>query len=358
MKNNFKIIIAGGAGFVGSSLALYLNDNIKNSQIFVIDNLTRKGSKLNLVRLNNSGINFINADLSNTSSIKLLPPNADLFIDAAADSSILAGINSSTVGLINNNFITTLNAIEWCLENKSKLIFLSSNRVYPFDKLNKIKFIEEETRFSWLQNLNFKGLSKKGISEEFPIEGIRSFYGASKYASENFIKEYGHFKNLNFVINRFGIIGGPWQMGKFDQGILAYWIAAHIYNFPLKYIGYDGSGKQVRDIIHISDVCHLILFQIKNWKKINLNTYNVGGGYDNSISLFQLNKLVQEETRIKKYIAKDLKTREADIPIYYTDNSKIKKDLDWEPKIGVKETVKDTSDWIFHNKKILSKIFI
>lgn len=82
MKNNFKIIIAGGAGFVGSSLALYLNDNIKNSQIFVIDNLTRKGSKLNLVRLNNSGINFINADLSNTSSIKLLPPNADLFIDA------------------------------------------------------------------------------------------------------------------------------------------------------------------------------------------------------------------------------------------------------------------------------------
>ena len=206
--------------------------------------------------------------------------------------------------------------------------------------------------------MNIKGLSENGISEEFPIDGIRSLYGSSKYASENFINEYGYFKNLNFVINRFGIIGGPWQMGKFDQGILAYWIAAYIYNFPLKYIGYGGSGKQVRDIIHINDVCKLILSQIKNWKKINLNTYNIGGGFDNSISLFELNSIIREKTAIKKIIGKDLKNRDADIPVHFTDNSKIGKDIDWRPKISKNETIKDTIIWILNNKELLSEIFI
>ena len=357
MKNNYKIIIAGGAGFVGSSVALFLNKNINNSKIYIVDNLIRKGSKLNLKRIENNEIEFINADLSKPSSFRLLP-KAKIFIDAAADPSILAGINSPTVNLINNNLITTLNSLEWCIENQSKLIFLSSNRVYPFDKLSNIKFFEKETRFSWYNSMNIKGLSENGISEELPIDGIRSLYGSSKYASENFINEYGYFKNLNFVINRFGIIGGPWQMGKFDQGILAYWIAAYIYNFPLKYIGYGGSGKQVRDIIHINDVCKLILSQIKNWKKINLNTYNIGGGFDNSISLFELNSIIREKTAIKKIIGKDLKNRDADIPVYFTDNSKIGKDIDWRPKISKNETIKDTIIWILNNKELLSEIFI
>jgi len=357
MKNNLKIIIAGGAGFVGSSLAIYLQKRIRNSEIFIVDNLIRKGSKLNLKRIENNGIEFINADLSQPSSFKLLP-KAEIFIDAAADPSILAGINSSTVNLINNNLITTLNSLEWCVKNQSKLIFLSSNRIYPFDKLNKIKIFEKETRFSWCDRIKLKGLTKNGISEEYETDGIRSLYGATKFTSENFINEYGYFKRLNFVINRFGIIGGPWQMGKFDQGILAYWIAAYIYNFPLKYIGYGGSGKQVRDIIHIEDVCKLILLQIKNWGKINLNTYNIGGGFDNSISLFELNSIIKEETGIKKIIGKDLKNRDADIPVYFTDYSKIEKDLEWKPIISINETIKDTTNWILNNKELLSEIFI
>ena len=357
MVKKIKIIIAGGAGFVGSSLALYLNKKINNSQVYIVDNLIRKGSELNLSRIENNNIEFIRADLSNPQSFKSLP-KADIFIDAASNPSILAGINSSTVDLINNNLITTLHSLEWCAENQSKLIFLSSNRIYPFDKLNNINFIEKDTRFSWLESLKIKGLSKNGISEELPIEGIRSFYGASKLASENFIKEYGYFKNLNFVINRFGIIGGPWQMGKFDQGILAYWIAAYIYNFPLKYIGYGGSGKQVRDILHVNDVCNLIFLQIMNWEKINFNTYNIGGGYNNSISLFELNSFIQEEIGIKKNIGKDLNKRDADIPIYYTDNSKIKEVIDWHPKFSLRETIHDTSKWVYDNKELLSKIFL
>ena len=357
MKNNLKVIIAGGAGFVGSSLAIYLQKRIKNIEIFVIDNLIRNGSVLNLERIEKKNINFIHGDLSDYSNFNNLP-NADLFIDAAADPSTLAGINSSTIGLINNNFMTTINSVEWCLEKQCKMIFLSTSRVYPFDKLKNINYIEDETRFIWDCKENVDGITKKGVNEKFTTDGLRSFYGTSKYASENFIREYGFFKKLDFVINRFGVIGGPWQMGKFDQGILAYWIAGHIYALPLQYLGYNGSGKQVRDIIHINDVCSLILLQIKNWEKINFNTYNIGGGSTNSVSLFELNRLIQKETGTIINVGKDLIIREADIPIYYTDYSKIKKDLGWEPKLKLTNTIKDTSKWMIDNKKILSKIFV
>ena len=356
MKNTLRVIIAGGAGFVGSSLAIYLQKRIKHIEIFAIDNLIRNGSSLNLERLEKNKINFIHGDLSDYSNFRNLP-DAEFLIDAAADPSTLAGINSSTIGLINNNFLTTINSVEWCLKHKCKMIFLSTSRVYPFDKLKNIKYQENETRFIWDFKNKIKRITNKGVNEKFTIDGLRSFYGTSKYASENFIREYGFFKKLNFVINRCGVIGGPWQMGKFDQGILAYWIAGHIYDLPLKYLGYNGSGKQVRDIVHINDICSLILLQIKNWEKINLNTYNIGGGYKNSSSLFELNKLIKEETGIKKNIGQDLKIRDADIPIYYTDYSKIKKDLDWSPKISINETIIDTTNWIFDNKDLLSKIF-
>lgn len=356
MKYNLKIIIAGGAGFVGSSIAIDLKNRINNIEIFVIDNLIRKGSNLNLSRLEKNDINFINGDLSNYSSFKNLP-NADFFIDAAADPSTLAGISSSTIELVNNNFITTINSVEWCLKHDCKMIFLSTSRIYPFDRLNDIKLKDDGTRLNWDLKSEIKGISKKGINEDFSTNGLKSFYGTSKFTSEVFIKEYGFFKKLDYVINRFGVIGGPWQMGKFDQGILAYWIAGHIYNIPLKYVGYEGSGKQVRDIIHIDDVCSLILSQIKNWRRINLNTYNIGGGLNNSISLLELNRFIQDETGIKINIGKELKIRDADIPIYYTDNTKIKKDLDWRPLISVNQTIKDTASWIFDNKDLLSKIF-
>lgn len=356
MKKKLKIIIAGGAGFVGSSLAIYLKKRINNIEIFAVDNLIRKGSSLNIIRLEKNDINFINGDLSNYSSFKNLP-NADFFIDAAADPSTLAGINTSTIELVNNNFITTINSAEWCLMHECKMIFLSTSRIYPFDKLNDINLKENETRFNWDFKTDIKGISKEGINEEFSTYGLRSFYGTSKFTSEVFIKEYGFFKNFDYVINRFSVIGGPWQMGKLDQGILAFWVAGHIYDIPLKYVGYKGSGKQVRDIIHIKDVCKLILLQIKNWEKISLNTYNIGGGVNNSVSLFELTNFIQDETGIKINIGKDLEIRPADIPIYYTNNSKIKKDLDWRPTTSINEMIKDTANWIFDNKDLLSKIF-
>ena len=355
MKTNVKIIIAGGCGFIGSSLANFFLTKYSNSQVFIFDNLMRKGSELNLERIKNNRLVFIKGDLSIKQDFKKLP-TCDFFIDAAADPSVLSGIDTSIGRLINNNFISTLNAIEWCSNTSCKFLFLSTSRVYPIQELDSISFVESPTRFEWVEKKNISGFSVEGIDENFEMNGYRSLYGSSKYSSELFIHEFGKYKKLKYIINRCGMIAGPWQLGKIDQGIISYWISSHIYKRQLKYIGYSGTGKQVRDVLHIDDFCILIDKQINNWSGLESKVFNVGGGKSNSISLLELTKLVNEITGIKIPIHKDDRKRDADIRIFITNSSKIKNLLGWEPTLGIKRLVRDTSEWILKNKKDLEGI--
>ncbi len=355
MKQNIKVMIAGGCGFIGSSLANSLLSNYSNSKIYILDNLMRSGSKLNLKRVRNDRLVFIKGDLSNKTSFNNLPI-CDVFIDAAADPSVLSGINSSVLKLINNNFITTINAIEWCAKTKCKFLFLSTSRVYPIKILDKIPYTESSSRFEWVKNQNLKGLSNDGIKESFNMNGYRSLYGSSKYSSELFIHEYGKYKNLEYTINRCSMIAGPWQMGKIDQGVVTYWVSSHIYKKELKYIGYSGSGKQVRDILHIDDLCNLIDLQINNWSKVNSQVFNIGGGEKNSLSLLELTKLVNQVTDIYLPVLKDKNKRDGDIRIFISDNKKIQNTLGWKPNHDTKKIIHDIFRWIMDNKKKLESI--
>ena len=357
MHQNFKIIIAGGCGFIGSSLANYFLSKYSKSHIYILDNLMRKGSEINLKRMHNDRLFFIKGDLSQKSIFNNLPA-CDFFIDAAADPSVLSGISSSILTLLNNNFISTINAIEWCSKTNCKFLFLSTSRVYPIKNLDKILYSEEITRFSWIDNQDIKGFSKMGINELFDMNGYRSLYGASKFSSELFILEFGKYKNLKFVINRCSMVAGPWQMGRIDQGIIAYWLFCHIFEKKLSYIGFSGSGKQVRDILHIADLCSVIDKQINNWSKINNQIFNIGGGKDNSLSLLELTKLVNEISGIYIPISQEKKKRNADIRIFLTDNTKIKNILDWEPKLDKRKIIKDTFNWIMKNKSELEGMLL
>ena len=355
MKKNIKIIIAGGCGFIGSSLANFFLTKYQNSKIYILDNLMRIGSEVNLKRLRNDRLVFMKSDLSNKTSFNNLPI-CDVFIDAAADPSVLSGIDSSVLKLINNNFITTINAIEWCVKTKCKFLFLSTSRVYPIKILDKISYTESSTRFEWIKNQDIRGLTNEGIEESFNMHGYRSLYGSSKYSSELFIQEYGKYKNLQYIINRCSMIAGPWQMGKIDQGVVTYWLSSHIFKKELKYIGYSGKGKQVRDILHINDLCNLIDQQINNWSKVNSQIFNIGGGEKNSLSLMELTNLVNQITDIHLPILKDKNKRNGDIRIFITDNKKIKNILGWSPTLNTKKIVSDTYRWIINNKNELEMI--
>lgn len=346
------ILITGGCGFVGSNLALFIKQKYQNYTVIALDNLKRRGSELNICRLRNNGIKFIHGDIRNKEDFSEVGP-VNLLIEASAEPSVLAGINSSLDYLINTNLIGTINCLDFAYQYKSDFIFISTSRVYPIRQLEKIRFKESFSRFEILSEQNIRGVSNNGIAEDFPLEGSRSFYGASKLASELIIQEYNELLGMSTVINRCSVITGPYQMGKSDQGVIVLWVAKHFWKKELRYFGYGGEGKQVRDILHIYDLFRLIDEQLHNIKKYNGQIFNVGGGNECSISLQELTGICEEITCNKINILKVLEPRVADIRIYITDNSKITKLCGWKPTKKPNEIISEIYRWISENQNEL-----
>jgi CDP-paratose 2-epimerase len=350
-----KIVITGGAGFVGSTLCLRLKAKYQDYEIVAFDNLKRRGSEFNLEDLRKNRISFIHGDIRNNEDI-LAIGNFDVLIEASAEPSVTAGLGSDPTYIINNNLFGSINCFNACLKNQASLIFLSTSRVYPIESIEEAKYIEKESRFDFTEFQIINGISHNGISEKLNLDGARSFYGTTKLASELFIQEYSAFYGLKAAITRFGVIAGPRQMGKTDQGVVTLWMAKHFWKQPLKYIGYGGKGKQVRDILHIDDVVDLVDLQIHQIEKFNGQIYNAGGGVKNSASLQEMTKICEKITGNSICIDEVPETRTADLRIYITDNSKIEKETGWKPKKSVETIFQDIYDWIDENEIALKPI--
>ncbi len=349
-----KIIITGGAGFVGSNLGIRLKENYPKAEITALDNLKRRGSELILPKLKKYGIKFIHADIRNKEDLEDI--SGDLLLECSAEPSCLAGIEKGLNYLINTNFAGAVNCFELAQQLRADLIFLSTSRIYPFEKINKLGFKETKTRVELSSLKNFAGISDKGINENFPLEGARTFYGASKLAAEYLLQEYIHFKRLRGIINRCGIITGPWQMGKIDQGIVTFWLASHIFGRPLKYIGWQGKGKQVRDFIHVDDLYKLVELQLFNFDEHSGNIFNVGGGPKFSFSLLELTNICQKLTGVKVPISSDSKLRTGDVRWYISDISKVSSAFNWFPRVKLEDTAEEIIRWIKENKNYLKDI--
>jgi CDP-paratose 2-epimerase len=350
-----KILITGGAGFVGSSICIKLKENYPNYNIVAFDNLKRRGSELNLPDFQKMGIQFIHGDIRNIEDIDSIG-SFDVLIEASAEPSVMAGLNSDPTYVINNNLYGSINCFNACLNYKAKLIFLSTSRVYPIDKIEQANFIEEATRFSFAENQKERGITKFGISEELSLVGARSFYGTTKLSSELFIQEYSAFYGLQSAITRFGVIAGPRQMGKTDQGVVTLWMAKHYWKQSLKYIGYGGEGKQVRDILHIDDLIDLIDFQIHHLEKFNGKIFNAGGGLLSSASLLEMTAICKNITGNKIKIEAEMQNRPADLRIFITDNTKIENEIGWKPKKNIETVFYDIFTWIKQNEEQLKRI--
>ena len=350
-----KILITGGAGFVGSNLALKLKEKYADYQIVVFDNLKRRGSELNLNSFVQHNIQFIHGDVRNSEDFDEIP-EFDILIDASAEPSVMAGITTSVSGLVNINFNGTINCLNLAKRRKSGFIFLSTSRVYPIEALESAKFVETETRFEWGDDQVLPGINSKGISENFSLTGSRSFYGSSKLASELFVEEFNKLSGLKTIINRCGVIAGPKQMGKVDQGFITLWVARHYWKNKLSYIGYGGNGKQVRDVMHIDDLFELIDLQIHNFEKFNGETFNVGGGRDISTSLCELTDICREVTGNRIEMERITETRTADLRIYLTNNDYVKERTGWVAQRGIHQLVEEVHQWIHQNEKFLEPI--
>lgn len=350
-----SILITGGAGFVGANLSLYLKHSFPGVRVTALDNLSRRGSELNVPRLRDGDVDFLHGDVRCEEDLKKCP-DFDLLIDCSAESSVQAGASASPRFVLNANLLGTINCLEETREQNAAFLFLSTSRVYPIARLNELPFAESASRFEWQIENGTRGVSAAGVNEDFPLEGARSFYGASKLSGELLVAEYVHNYGMECLINRCGVLAGPWQMAKVDQGVITLWIAGHQFNRPLNYRGFDGHGKQVRDVLHVRDLCELIGHQLSTDTGWNGSVFNVGGGADVSTSLYELTGICEDVTRTQLDIGAIPETSDLDLRIYLTDSSRVQQAYGWKPQRSVQDIVEDIHGWILNNQSQLETV--
>jgi hypothetical protein len=163
-----RILVTGGSGFVGSSLCLELKKKYPSYRVTAFDNLRRRGSELNLQEFRQTGVEFIHGDIRNEDDLAGLE-GFDVMVEASAEPSVLAGLYSSPSFVIENNLYGSINCFNTCLKHRARLVFLSTSRVYPIDRIENAAYVEEDTRFSFKEQQKEAGISSKGISEELNL---------------------------------------------------------------------------------------------------------------------------------------------------------------------------------------------
>jgi CDP-paratose 2-epimerase len=339
------ILITGGAGFVGSNLAVSLAERHPDWEIVALDNLHRRGSELNPPRLERAGVRFVRGDVREPEDLMGLE-GVEALIECSADPSVMSGTDGETSFIFHTNVTGAYNCLELARRDDAFLVFLSTSRVYPVAALNGLAYEERETRFELSDDQAVPGASAAGISEDFPLAGARTLYGATKLAAELLIEEYRAMFGLRAVIDRCGVIAGPWQMGKVDQGVFAHWLLNHHFGRPLSYIGYGGTGKQVRDLLHVADLAALVDEQLAEQGDWDGEVVNVGGGLEVSLSLLEATDLCRELTGTDVPVSLEPEGRPGDVPIYVSDCTRLFERTSWRPSRTARDTLADLAAWI------------
>ena len=344
-----RVLVTGGAGFVGCNVAVALAGRHPDWELVAFDNLRRRGSELNVPRLRDAGVEFVHGDVREQADLKTVQ-GVHALVECSAEPSVLAGLAGGLDYLVRTNLIGAYNCLELAREQNAYLLFLSTSRIYPVAPLAGLAFGETETRFVLSEDQHLAGVSTAGVSEEFPLEGPRTPYGATKLAAELLIAEYAEWFGLRAVIDRCGVIAGPGQLGKVDQGVFTYWLLAHYFGRPLEYIGFGGQGKQVRDLLHVDDLIDLLddqLVRPDHWLGV---TANVGGGPTCSLSLREATELCRTLTGNHVAVSAAGADRPGDIPIFLSDCSRLFGHTDWRPRRDARAILADTLAWAEQNE--------
>lgn len=351
-----RILVTGGAGFVGSNVCRSLKAAIPGAELTALDNLKRRGSEFTLPLLKDAGVAFLHGDIRNADDIAEAG-GFDLLLECSAEPSVQAGYGGSPAYLLHTNLSGTINCLEAARKNTAGVIFLSSSRVYPVAPLCDLPLAEEGERLDIPAGASGTGWSRAGIAEDFPLAGVRTLYGATKLCSEHLLTEYAATYGLNCVIDRCGVLAGPWQMGKVDQGFITYWVARHLFGGELSYTGFGGQGLQVRDALHIADLIDLLLYQIENLEALSGQTFNAGGGQAVSVSLRELTALCRERSGREIAIASKPETGAYDIPYYVTDNARVTAATGWAPQRSFPVLLGEIFDWFEDNRSLLQPLY-
>jgi CDP-paratose 2-epimerase len=328
-----RILITGVCGFVGSTLARAFAERSSSTQIVGLDNFIRPGSEENRADLKRRGVKLFHGDIRSPSDLESLPA-VDWVIDAAANPSVLAGVDGRTSSrqLVEHNLGGTVNMLEFCKTHRAGFILLSTSRVYSIPALAGLPVAARGGAFHLDPAAHLPaGVSEAGVSERFSTEPPVSLYGATKLASELLALEYGETFGLPVFINRCGVLAGAGQFGRPDQGIFAYWNNSWLRKRPLKYIGFGGNGHQVRDCLHPRDLLPALERQLAAPQlTADRRIANFAGGTPSAMSLRQLSEWCAEQMGPHE-VAADLTPRPFDIPWMVLDARKAAGLWSWQP---------------------------
>ena len=330
-----RILVTGACGFVGSKILGFLREQSPHYTLFGLDNLCRPGSESNRALLKKLDVTFFHADVRSASDFESLPA-VDWVIDAAANPSVLAGVDgkSSSRQVIEHNLSGTINMLEYCRRHGSGFVLLSTSRVYSVPSLASISVKAQGQRFVLNETNQPDGLTAKGVTESFDTTPPLSLYGVSKKMSEDIALEYHHTYGLPVWINRCGVMAGAGQFGKADQGIAAFWIHSWHEKSPLRYLGFGGQGLQVRDCLHPNDLANLVHKQMASSPDGAIpRLLNVSGGLESSFSLAELSGWCRSYWGYENPVKQDGTERPFDIGWLVLDDSKARQWWDWQPMI-------------------------
>ncbi|MEI6860753.1 MAG: NAD-dependent epimerase/dehydratase family protein [Verrucomicrobiota bacterium] len=331
-----KILVTGVCGFVGSVLARELAQ--RGHELAGLDNFIRPGSESNRDSLKKIGVRLFHADLRAASDLEALPA-CDWVIDAAANPSVLAGVDGRTSSrqLVEHNLGGTVNLLEFCKAHRAGVILLSTSRVYSIAALSQLAVEVKNAAFrpvAGIEQLE-AGIGANGVAENFPTTAPVSLYGSTKLASEALALEYGESFGFPVFINRCGVLAGAGQFGRPDQGIFAYWINSWLHRRPLKYLGFGGQGHQVRDCLHPRDLVGVMEQQFAAPRLAATDRVaNFSGGTASAMSLRQLSEWCA--ARLGPHsVASDGASRPFDLPWLVLDHAKAGRLWNWRPQTPI-----------------------
>lgn len=343
-----KVLITGGLGFIGSNLAHRLLNN--GCRVVIIDNMSRIGCKHNLDWLESN----INSDLltvyqfgiNERAKLRKAMKGCDVIYHLAGQVSVVDSLDNPFKDF-RDNAEGTLSVLECARLNGEDpvIVFSSTNKVYG--SLNHLDIGENASRY-FLKDYPY------GISETQQLD-FHSPYGCSKGASDLYVFDYSRTFNMRTVVMRQSCIYGIRQFGQDAQGWISWFVIAGLLDLP---ISIYGDGKQVRDVLYIDDLVDAYVAVVNNIDRTQGNVYNIGGGKDNTISVwaefkYELEKLANKPVNVM-YGAE----RVGDQKIYVSDIRKAEQDFGWKPKVDLRQGMEKIYTWVKENLHLLEEIYV